>query len=63
MAWVGFSKAYDMVPHTWIIKVVRLIGATPNVIPLLKATMIGWKTELISGDFNLGEVNVSQGIF
>ena len=63
MAWVDFRKAYDMVPHTWIINVVKLIGATPNVIPLLKSTMIGWKTELISGDFNLGKGNISQGIF
>ena len=25
--------------------------------------MIAWKTELISGDMNLGEVNINQGIF
>ena len=25
--------------------------------------MIDWKTEIISGDINLGEVNVSRGIF
>ena len=25
--------------------------------------MIDWKTELISGDINLGEVNINQGIF
>ena len=25
--------------------------------------MIDWKTELISGDINLGEVNINRGIF
>ena len=25
--------------------------------------MIGWKIELISGDINLGEVNINQDIF
>ena len=59
MAWINFRKAYDMVPHAWIIKALKLIGAAPNVIALLKSTMTGWKTELISGDINLSKVNIS----
>ena len=35
----------------------------PNVIALLKSTMIDWKTELISGDTNLGGMNINRGIF
>ena len=35
----------------------------PNVIALLKSTMIDWKTELISGDTNLAGVNINRGIF
>ena len=62
MAWVDFRKAYDMIPHAWIIKALKLIGAAPNVIALLKSTMIDWKTELISGDINLGEVNINRSI-
>ena len=45
MAWVDFRKAYDMVPHAWIIKALKLIGAAPNVIAHPKSTMIDWKTE------------------
>ena len=41
----------------------KLIGAAHNVIVLLKSTMIDWKIELISGDINLGEVNINRGIF
>ena len=63
MAWVDFRKAYDMVPHVWIIKALKLIGAALNVIAFLKSTMIDWKTELISGDINFGEVNTNRGIF
>ena len=40
MAWLDFRKAYDMVPHVWIIKTLKPIGAAPNVIALLKSTMI-----------------------
>ena len=51
-----------MVPHAWIIKVLKLICGASNVIALPKSTMIDWKTELISGDINLGEVNVKRSI-
>ena len=63
MAWVDFRKTYDMVPHVWIIKALKLIGAAPNVIALLKSTMTDWNTELITKDINLGEVNINQDIF
>ena len=52
-----------MVPHAWIIKALKLIGAAPNVIALLKSTMIDWKTEAISGNNNLGEVNINRSKF
>ena len=43
-----------MVPLTW-----ELIGATPNVTAILKSTTTDWKTELVPGDINLGEVNIN----
>ena len=63
MVWVDFRKAYDMVPHVWIINALKLIGAAPNVIALLKSTVIDWKTEFISRDISLGEVDINRGIF
>ena len=64
MAWIDFRKPYDMVPHAWIIKALKWIGTAPNNIAHLKATMTDWKAELIlSGDINLCEVNINQGIF
>ena len=53
----------DIVPHAWIIKSLKLTVAAPSVIALPKSTMIDLKTELISGDINLGEVNINRGIF
>ena len=53
-----------MVSYAWIIKALKLIGhLLPNVIALLKSTMVDLKTKLISGDINLGEVNINRGIF
>ena len=64
MAWVDFRKARDMVPYVWIIKALKLMGnLSPNVIALLKSTMVDLKTKLISADINLGEVNIDRAIF
>ena len=53
-----------MVPYAWIIKALKLIGhLLPNVIALLKSTMVDLKTKLISADINLGEVNIDRAIF
>ena len=41
------------------LKTLKLIGAAPNVTALLKSTMIDWKTELVLGETNLGEVNIN----
>ena len=46
-----------------MIKTLKLIEATPNVIALLKSTMIDWKTELVSEDINLGELNINRVIY
>ena len=64
MAWVDFRKVYAIVLYAWIIKALKLIGhLSPNVIALLKSTMVDLKTKSISGDNNLGEVNINRGIF
>ena len=41
----------------------KLIGEAPNIIAPPKSTIIDWKTELISGDISLGEVNIDRDIF
>ena len=50
MAWIDFRKAYDMVPHSWMLKSLDLIGAPRNVIELLKNSMKDWKTKFFSGE-------------
>ena len=63
MAWVDFRKTYDIVPHAWKIKALKPRSAKPKAIALLSSTMIDWKTELIPEDINLGEENITWGIF
>ena len=32
MAWIDYNKAYDMVPHSWILKCREMVGAAKNII-------------------------------
>ena len=47
MAWIDFGKAFDMVPHTWIIKCM-MFGIADNMTILLENSIEQWNTELTS---------------
>ena len=56
MAWIDYQKAYDLVPHSWIIKTLTMVGASENVRGLLKNSMQQWTTKLESNGETLGDV-------
>ena len=39
MAWVDYKKAYDMVPHSWIVTTMGMVGLADNIIGLIKQSM------------------------
>ena len=63
MAWIDYKKAYDIVPHSWIIECLGLFGVAQNIQNLLVNSMEKWKIMLCSGNSELGEVQIKQGIF
>ena len=63
MAWIDYKKAFDMVPHSWIIECLQIYGAAENLITLLSNTMKHWKTTLTASGTPLAEVNIRRGIF
>ena len=63
MAWIDCWKANDMVPNSWLLKSLDLIGAPRNVMELLKSAMKNWKTDLFSGGSPLGAVDINRSIF
>ena len=58
MAWVDYRKAYDLVPHSWILECMRIFGIAENVTEFMKRSMATWKTQLSSAGTVLGEVNI-----
>ena len=63
MAYVDYKKAYDMVPHSRILKSLQLVGAADNIMNVLERGMAKWKVQLNAGYEVLGDVNIKRGIF
>ena len=63
MAWIDYKKAYEMVPHSWIIACLETVGINEKIRQLLAESMKSWWVEMTSGGENLGEVNIRRGIF
>ena len=63
MAWIYYKKDYDMVPHSWIIEYLNLLGVAENIKGLLVNSIEKWKVMLCSGNSVLGEVEIKRGIF
>jgi hypothetical protein len=46
MAWIDYQKAFDRVPHSWIIKSLELIEINNKVIAFTKKAMTYWRTRM-----------------
>jgi hypothetical protein len=60
MAWIDYRKAYDMVPHSWIVEMLRMVKVAGNVEGLVTRSMKDWKTVLTSNGEVLGEVDIRR---
>ncbi|KAI5742241.1 hypothetical protein M8J77_004984 [Diaphorina citri] len=46
VGWVDYRKAYDSVPHSWLLKVLEIYKIDPLIIDFLKLSMRYWSTRL-----------------
>ena len=63
MAWIGYRKAYDLVPHSWVNECMEMFGIAENLRTFLQRSMQQWRLSLTANGEDLGEVNVKRGIF
>jgi hypothetical protein len=67
MAWIDYQKAFDRVPHSWIIKSLELIGINNKIISLTKKIMSYWRTRMRVHTENKliesEEIEIQRGIF
>jgi len=46
MAWIDYQKAFDTVPHGWIIKSLEVIGINNKVAAFTKKAITYWRTRM-----------------
>lgn len=63
MTWIDYAKAYDMVPHSWIIETLKIAGVAENTVQIVENSMKMWNTSLECNGEQLGKVNIKRGIF
>ena len=63
ISWIDYKKAYDMIPHSWLIKCMEIFNLAENSINLLKNSMKNWRVNLKCGEELLGNVDIKRGIF
>ena len=63
MAWIDYEKAYDMVPHSWIINSLKMYKISDEVINFIDKTMKTWRVKLTAGGRRLAEPNIQRRIF
>ena len=52
-----------MVPQSWILKCLEMVGTAKNMISIISSTMVNWKTVFPSGRIALGQVDITREIF
>lgn len=67
IGYVDYKKAFDSVPHDWLVKVLQLYKIDPNTISFLSHIMGLWRTRLSfrsgSENYESNVINIRRGIF
>ena len=63
MAWIGYRKAYDKVPHSWIVECMSMLRIAENMKTFIESSTESWRIELTSSGESLGQMNIRRGIF
>ena len=67
MAWIDYKKAFDSVPHSWILRCLELYNINGEIRAFLGHQMTKWKTNITlnhsEGQIVVPDVKIQRGIF
>ena len=63
MAWIDYKKAFDSIPHSWILETMSMYKINNQLQELIRQSMKYWKTMLIHEKKPIGEIPIQSGIF
>ena len=65
-AWIDYKKAFDSVPHSWILACLRMYKINPVLTTFIEVNMRQWKTNMVlvheSGVLETGPISIKRGI-
>ena len=62
IAWIDYKKAYEMVPHSWIVECLDMVGVSEQIKHFLSESMKAWRVDLRCNNQSLGGVDIKRGI-
>ena len=66
-AWIDYRKAYDSVPHDWIVEALKMHKFDTTTIKFIETTMKHWKTSITlphyEGSISTNQFSINTGIF
>ncbi|KAL0822073.1 hypothetical protein ABMA28_005438 [Loxostege sticticalis] len=63
ITYIDYQKAFDSVPHSWLIRVLQIYKVNPTIITFLESAMSNWKTTLLLNEIRTEEIPIRNGIF
>lgn len=63
---IDYKKAFDSVPHSWLIYILKHYKIHPNIISFLNTSMLQWGTKLKlmkNNSITTGPIKIQRGIF
>ena len=63
MAYIDYKKAYDKIPHSWILESMTMCGVAPEIVALFKTSLAQSVVQLRLGTETLGTIHNKRGIF
>ncbi|CAK1550990.1 unnamed protein product [Leptosia nina] len=65
--YIDYKKAFDSVPHTWLLNILEIYKVHPTIVQFLKHTMTQWTTRLkLTNNTNIvltDPIKIQRGIF
>uniref|UniRef100_A0A7N8XHF5 Reverse transcriptase domain-containing protein n=1 Tax=Mastacembelus armatus TaxID=205130 RepID=A0A7N8XHF5_9TELE len=62
-AWIDYKKAYDSMPHTWILECLELYNINRTLRTFIRNSMGLWKTNLVANLKPIAQVSIKCGIY
>ena len=61
--WIDYKKAYDSIPHSWILKSLEMLKINNKTVQFLSKCMEKWNTQLTINNQKIGQCRIRRGIF